>query len=50
MTTLTPARLLTYRAAYEKDQGQERITSKAAMAKSFATEMAWRRRATDFRR
>ncbi len=41
-TGLTAARLLTYRAAYEKDQGQERITSEAAMAKSFATEMAQR--------
>jgi acyl-CoA dehydrogenase len=41
-TGLAAARLLTYRAAYEKDQGQERITSEAAMAKSFATEMAQR--------
>jgi len=41
-TDLTAARLLTYRAAFEKDQGQERITSEAAMAKSFATEMAQR--------
>ena len=41
-TDLTAARLLTYRAAYEKDQGQDRITSEAAMAKSFATEMAQR--------
>jgi acyl-CoA dehydrogenase len=41
-TNLAAARLLTYRAAYEKDQGQERITSEAAMAKSFATEMAQR--------
>jgi acyl-CoA dehydrogenase len=41
-TDLTAARLLTYRAAYEKDQGQERITSEAAMAKSFATEAAQR--------
>jgi acyl-CoA dehydrogenase len=41
-TELTAARLLTYRAAYEKDQGQERITGEAAMAKSFATEMAQR--------
>ena len=41
-TELTAARLLTYRAAYEKDGGQERITSEAAMAKSFATEMAQR--------
>jgi acyl-CoA dehydrogenase len=39
-TDLAAARLLTYRAAYEKDQGQERITTEAAMAKSFATEMA----------
>jgi acyl-CoA dehydrogenase len=41
-TDLAAARLLTYRAAYEKDQGQERITSESAMAKSFATEMAQR--------
>ena len=41
-TDLTAARLLTYRAAYEKDAGQERITLEAAMAKSFATEMAQR--------
>jgi acyl-CoA dehydrogenase len=41
-TDLAAARLLTYRAAYEKDHGQERITSEAAMAKSFATEMAQR--------
>jgi acyl-CoA dehydrogenase len=41
-TELTAARLLTYRAAYEKDTGQERITGEAAMAKSFATEMAQR--------
>ncbi len=41
-TDLTAARLLTYRAAFEKDKGQERITSEAAMAKSFATEMAQR--------
>ena len=41
-TDLTAARLLTYRAAYEKDQGQERITTEAAMAKFFATEMAQR--------
>jgi acyl-CoA dehydrogenase len=39
-TDLSAARLLTYRAAYEKDKGQERITSEAAMAKSFATEAA----------
>jgi len=41
-TNLTAARLLTYRAACEKDRGQERITSEAAMAKAFATEMAQR--------
>ena len=41
-TDLTAARLLTYRAAFEKDGGQERITSEAAMAKAFATEMAQR--------
>jgi acyl-CoA dehydrogenase len=41
-TDLAAARLLTYRAAFEKDQGQERITSEAAMAKSFATEAAQR--------
>jgi acyl-CoA dehydrogenase len=41
-TDLAAARLLTYRAAYEKDKGQERITREAAMAKAFATEMAQR--------
>jgi len=41
-TELAAARLLTYRAAHEKDKGQERITTEAAMAKSFATEMAQR--------
>jgi acyl-CoA dehydrogenase len=41
-TELTAARLLTYRAAYEKDAGQDRIASEAAMAKAFATEMAQR--------
>ena len=41
-TDLSAARLLTYRAAHEKDQGQERITSEAAMAKSFSTEIAQR--------
>jgi acyl-CoA dehydrogenase len=41
-TDLTAARLLTYRAAHEKDAGQDRITSEAAMAKAFATEMAQR--------
>jgi acyl-CoA dehydrogenase len=41
-TDLAAARLLTYRAAYEKDKGQERITREAAIAKAFATEMAQR--------
>jgi acyl-CoA dehydrogenase len=41
-TDLAAARLLTYRAAFEKDEGQERISSESAMAKSFATEMAQR--------
>jgi len=41
-TDIAAARLLVYRAAYEKDQGQERITTEAAMAKAFATEMAQR--------
>ena len=39
---LTAARLLVYRAAWEKDAGAERITSEAAMAKAFATEAAQR--------
>ncbi len=41
-TDLTAARLLVYRAAWEKDQGAERITTEAAMAKAFATEAAQR--------
>ncbi len=39
---LTAARMLVYRAAYEKDLGQERITVEAAMAKAHATEAAQR--------
>ena len=39
-TDLTAARLLTYRAAWEKDGGAERITVEAAMAKAYATEAA----------
>ncbi len=39
---LTAARMLVYRAAYEKDMGAERITTEAAMAKAFATEAAQR--------
>ncbi len=41
-TDLDAARLLTYRAAWELDQGVERATSEAAMAKLFATEAAQR--------
>ena len=41
-TDLTAARLLVYRAAWEKDQGAPRVTLEAAMAKSFATEAAQR--------
>ena len=41
-TELTAARLLVYRAAWEKDRGAERITIEAAMAKAFATEAAQR--------
>ncbi len=41
-TELTAARLLTYRAAWERDRGAERITVEAAMAKAYATEAAQR--------
>ena len=41
-TDLTAARLLTYRAAWAADQGAERVTLEAAMAKAFATEAAQR--------
>jgi acyl-CoA dehydrogenase len=41
-TDLTASRLLVYRAAWEKDNGADRITMEAAMAKSFATEAAQR--------
>jgi alkylation response protein AidB-like acyl-CoA dehydrogenase len=41
-TDLTAARMLVYRAAWEKDGGADRITMEAAMAKSFATEAAQR--------
>jgi acyl-CoA dehydrogenase len=37
---LDAARLLVYRAAWEKDAGAERITLEAAMAKAYATEAA----------
>ena len=39
-TDLTAARLLVYRAAWERDGGAERTDVEAAMAKSFATEIA----------
>jgi len=39
---LTAARLLVYRAAWEKDRGAQRVTLEAAMAKAFATEAAQR--------
>ena len=41
-TELTAARLLVYEAAWEKDQGADRITLQAGMAKAFATEAAQR--------
>lgn len=41
-TELDAARLLVYRAAWEQARGAERISVPAAMAKSFATEMAQR--------
>ncbi|MGH7680993.1 MAG: acyl-CoA dehydrogenase family protein [Candidatus Eiseniibacteriota bacterium] len=39
---LTAARLLVYRAAWAADQGAERVTLEAAMAKAYATEAAQR--------
>jgi acyl-CoA dehydrogenase len=41
-TDLEAARLLTYRAAWLKDSGQERVTIESAQAKLFATEAAQR--------
>ncbi|MHC5019516.1 MAG: acyl-CoA dehydrogenase family protein, partial [Planctomycetota bacterium] len=41
-TELTASRLLTYRAAAEKDHGADRVTVPAAMAKWYATEAAQR--------
>ena len=41
-TDLAAARPLTYRAAWERDRGAERVTREAAMAKLFATEAAQR--------
>ncbi|GAG66274.1 unnamed protein product, partial [marine sediment metagenome] len=39
-TDIDSAALLIYRAAWEKDNGAERVTREAAMAKMHATEMA----------
>ena len=39
-TQLDAAELLVYRAAWEKDNGAERVTRQAAMAKLYATEVA----------
>jgi acyl-CoA dehydrogenase len=41
-TDLAAARLLVYRAAWERDNGKERTTIEAAMAKAYATEAAQR--------
>jgi acyl-CoA dehydrogenase len=41
-TDLVASRLLVYRSAWEKDQGADRITLEAALAKSFSTESAQR--------
>jgi len=41
-TELAAARLLVYRAAWTADQGAERVTLEAAMAKSYGTEAAQR--------
>ena len=41
-TEVDAAALLVYRAAWIKDQGAERVTSEAAMAKMYATEAAQR--------
>ncbi len=41
-TELDAGRLLVLRAAFDKDEGAERITREAAMAKAFATEAAQR--------
>ncbi|MEE8551271.1 MAG: acyl-CoA dehydrogenase family protein [Gemmatimonadota bacterium] len=41
-TDLAAARLLVYRAVWEKDLGADRVTVEAAMAKAFATEAAQR--------
>lgn len=41
-TELDASRLLTYRAAWQKDQGQERNSRAVAMAKAYSTEAAQR--------
>ena len=46
---LAASRMLVYRAAFEKDKGQERISVEAAMAKAYATEAAQRKLTKRFR-
>ncbi len=41
-TEIDASALLVYRAAWCKDNGADRITREAAMAKAYATEAAWR--------
>ena len=41
-TEIDAARLLVYRAAWMRDEIAERVSMESAMAKLFATEMAWR--------
>ena len=41
-TEIDAARLLVYRAAWMRDEVAERVSKESAMAKLFATEMAWR--------
>ena len=41
-TEIDASALLVYRAAWRKDNGADRITREAAMAKAYATEAAWR--------
>lgn len=41
-TEIEAARLLVYRAAWLRDEVKERVSMESAMAKLYATEMAWR--------
>ena len=41
-TDIDAARLLVYRSAWLRDEVSDRVTKESAMAKLFATEMAWR--------